>query len=133
MVIETSPCFDSGEQPDGDPWPEDSAQRLDAYNTLVRQVAAEYPTKVTVQNLNAVVCPDGNYTTELHGVQVRSADGVHFLQPPSTSPADVVGGAYLAPALLPLWETLGHEQEAQTRGATVPVGPEPKSYFLAQQ
>ena len=133
MIIETTPCFDSGEQPDGDPWPEDSPERLDAYNNLVKQVAALYPTMVTVQDLDAVVCPSGKYTTDLHGVQVRTADGVHFVEPASSSTADVVGGEYLAPALLPLWETLGHLQEAETHGASIPVGPAPKSYFLAQQ
>ena len=43
VVFMTSPCFDSGEQNNGQPWPEDSLARLAEYNDMVRQVAAEYP------------------------------------------------------------------------------------------
>jgi peptidoglycan/LPS O-acetylase OafA/YrhL len=158
MVIETAPCYDSGEQPDGAPWPEDSSTRLFAYNDLVREVAAEYPATVTVQDLDAVVCPGGKYTADLHGVPVRTADGVHFVYPPVGSgypipvttegvgshfvpqpvtghptPTVVEGGEYLAPALLPLWEELGHEQQADTHGASVDRGPLPNTYFLSPQ
>jgi peptidoglycan/LPS O-acetylase OafA/YrhL len=137
MVIETAPCYDSGEQPDGAPWPEDSSARLSAYNNLVRQVAAEFPATVSVQDLDAVVCPDGQFTTDLHGVPLRTADGIHFTYPPVgpayPAPKVVEGGEYLAPALLPLWEELGHEQQAATHGASVDRGPLPDSYFLAPQ
>ena len=37
MVMMTSPCFYSGEQANGQPWPEDSAARLAEYNEMVRQ------------------------------------------------------------------------------------------------
>jgi hypothetical protein len=137
MVLETAPCYDSGEQPDGAPWPEDSSARLSAYNDLVREVGAEFPSSVTVQDLDAVVCPGGNYTSDLHGVPVRTADGVHFVYPPVTNsyspPTVVEGGEYLAPALLPLWEELGHEQQAETHGASVDRGPLPNTYFLSPQ
>ncbi|MFZ0666652.1 MAG: acyltransferase family protein [Acidimicrobiales bacterium] len=133
MVIETAPCFDSGEQPDGAPWPEDSAARLSVYNHLVDQVGAQYPTKVTVQNLDEVVCPGGAFTTDLHGVPVRNADGVHFLKPTSSAGTDDVGGEYLAPALLPLWEQLGHAQEAESGGATIATGTPPSPFFLSAQ
>jgi peptidoglycan/LPS O-acetylase OafA/YrhL len=132
MVLETSPCFDSGEQPDGAPWPEDSPARLDVYNDLVRQVAAENPTTVTLQDLDAVVCPGGNYTADLNGVPIRSPDGVHFVEPPPYKTSSVVGGYYLAPSLLPLWEQLGHDQEAISHGTTVPHGSY-DPYFLAVQ
>jgi len=133
MVLETAPCFDSGEQPNGDPWPEDSPARLAVYNDLVRQVAAQFPKSVSVQDLYSVVCPDDQYTTDLNGVPVRSADGVHFLQPTSTAGDGDFGGEYLAPALLPLWESLGHEQEAQTRGASIVKGPALSPFYLAAQ
>jgi hypothetical protein len=133
MVLETAPCFDSGEQPDGAPWPEDSPARLDAYNNLVRQVGAQFPKKVTVQDLYSVVCPQLHYASELNGVPVRNADGVHFVKPTSTAADDDVGGEYLAPALLPLWEELGHEQEAQTRGASIDRGPSLSPFYLAAQ
>ena len=162
LVLETSPCFSSGEQPDGAPWPEDSQGRLDAYNDLVRQVGEEFPASVTVQDLDAVVCPGGTYEADLHGVPIRTADGVHFTyqtNPYQTQsvhgvpasipggarytattvklgiapPSDVEGGQYLAPALLPLWEELGHEQEAESHGGSVDRGPLPNTYFLSPQ
>lgn len=137
MVLETAPCSMSGEQPDGAPWPQDSQTRLNAYNDLVRQVASEFPFSVTVQDLDAVVCPGGRYEADLHGVPIRTADGVHFVYsraaPGSGSPTEVDGGQYLAPALLPLWEQLGHEQQAETHGASVDKGPLPNTYFLSPQ
>jgi hypothetical protein len=125
MVFMTKPCQSTGEQPDGDPWPSDSAARQDAYNTLLRQVAAEHPNQVYVQDLNAYVCPGGKYTEDLNGVPVRQPDGVHF---------DVHrggGGDYLAPAILPYWVELGHLQEARTGGASDPAGTLPR-YFAPQ-
>jgi peptidoglycan/LPS O-acetylase OafA/YrhL len=125
MVLMTKPCQDTGEQPNGDPWPQDSAARQDAYNSLLTQVAAEHPDQVYVQNLNAYVCPGGKYAEDLNGVPIRQSDGVHFnLQRGG-------GGDYLAPAILPYWIELGHLQEAQTSGASVPSGKLPR--FFAPQ
>jgi peptidoglycan/LPS O-acetylase OafA/YrhL len=133
MIIETSPCYDSGEQPDGAPWPEDSAARLAAYNNLVMQVGAEFHTSVTVQNLDAVACPGGQFDPYLHDVPVRAADGVHFAMPGSPAKSQDIGGEYLAPALLPLWESLGHLQEAETDGRSVSKGPPYPVFYLAPQ
>ena len=126
MVFETKPCQSTGEQPDGDPWPEDSPRRQQVYNTLLRQVAAAHPGQVYVQDLNSYVCPGGQFSQDLHGVPVRESDGVHFAY---GEPGE--GGAYLAPAILPYWEALGHLQEASTGGATVHVGVLP--FFFARQ
>ena len=79
LVMMTSPCFDSGEQNNGQPWPEDSATRLAAYNTMVRQVAAQHPATVQLDDFGAQLCPGGNYTTSFDGVQVRDGDGVHIV------------------------------------------------------
>jgi peptidoglycan/LPS O-acetylase OafA/YrhL len=114
MIFMTKPCQDTGEQPDGNPWPEDSPSRQLVYNTLLRQVAQDNPGKVSVQDLNRYVCPGGTYSADLHGVPIRGPDGVHFqFGQPGT------GGDYLAPAILPYWEELGHLQEAGTDGASI--------------
>ncbi|MGH9019291.1 MAG: hypothetical protein ACRDY1_16190, partial [Acidimicrobiales bacterium] len=126
MILETKPCQSTGEQPDGDPWPEDSAARQAAYNSLLRQVAAARPGQVYVQNLDSYVCPGGHYTEDIDGVPVRQPDGVHFAYGQAGE-----GGAYLAPAILPYWETIGHLQEASTEGASVNVGPLPVYYAPA--
>ncbi len=126
MVLMTKPCQSTGEQLDGEPWPEDSSARQDVYNSLLRQVAAEHPSRVFIQDLNSYVCPGGRYTADLNGVPVRESDGIHFqYQEPG------VGGDYLAPAILPYWVDLGHLQEAQTDGASVDVGSLPE--FFAPQ
>ena len=44
MVFLTAPCTDEPEQPDGDAWPEDDPARRDAYNRMLREIAAEHPT-----------------------------------------------------------------------------------------
>ena len=54
MVLMTKPCQSTGEQPNGQPWPQDSTARQAAYNGLVRKVAAEHPGQVYVQDLNFV-------------------------------------------------------------------------------
>jgi hypothetical protein len=83
MVLMTAPCFDSGEQPNGQPWPEDTAVRLAAYNQLVRQVAAEHPSTVQVDDFGGLLCPGGTYTTSFDGVQIRDGDGVHIVPTPA--------------------------------------------------
>ena len=40
VILLTAPCYDTGEQPNGQPWPEDSPQRLAKYNSIVREVGA---------------------------------------------------------------------------------------------
>jgi peptidoglycan/LPS O-acetylase OafA/YrhL len=125
MVFMTKPCQSTGEQPNGQPWPQDSAARQAVYNGLLHQVAAEHPGQVYVQDLNSYVCPGGNYTEDLDGVPVRQSDGSHFNMQPGG------GGSFLAPAILPYWEDLGHLQEAQTNGASVPSGTLPR-YFAPQ-
>ncbi len=125
MVFMTKPCQSTGEQPDGAPWPQDSAARQEAYNALLRRVASEHPDQVYVQDLNSYVCPGGTYTEDLDGVPVRESDGSHFAMQPGG------GGDYLAPAILPYWVELGHLQEARTNGASVPTGSLPR--FFAPQ
>ncbi|HEY1650379.1 MAG TPA: acyltransferase family protein [Acidimicrobiales bacterium] len=105
MVFLTAPCTDEGEQPDGAPWPEDSPQRLAAYNQAVRQVAAEHPTTDSVVNLDAASCPGGKFTTTIDGVNVRRSDGVHYT---------IAGGEFLAPKIMPSIVAAGRAQAAAT-------------------
>jgi len=95
------------------------------YNGLVQQVASQHPGAVFVQNLHSLICPDNTYSKTLNGVQIRQPDGVHF------AIGTGVGGDYLAPAILPYWVNLGHLQEAEHAGKTVPLGPAPSSFAPA--
>ncbi len=117
MVLMTSPCFSQPEQLDGAPWPQDDPTRVETYNRLVDEVAAEFPSKVTVQDLYSMTCPDGKFLSTLDGALLRDPDGIHFSMSPGA------GAALLAPRILPLWQQLGHEQEAA--GGKVPDGPAP--------
>ena len=94
VVLMTAPCYDSGEQPDGQPWPQDTPARLDAYNRLVRTVAAAHPTTTSVYNLGGLVCPGGRFTPSIAGTTVRAPDGIHFptwsIDSPDTASPDTL-------------------------------------------
>jgi peptidoglycan/LPS O-acetylase OafA/YrhL len=113
VVMLTSPCFDSGEQPNGLAWPEDSATRLALYNDMVRSVAAEYPATVRVEDFDAMICPGGVYTTNLDGVQLRDGDGVHIVPTPAA-------GQWLAGHILPEIVQVGRLQMSGRSLATPP-------------
>jgi hypothetical protein len=99
VILLTAPCYDTGEQPDGRPWPEDSRQRLAKYNQILGSVAAS-TRNVTLFDFNDLVCPDGHYQSHIDGYDVRY-DGVHFT---------LGGGVVFEPELFPLAERLGREQ-----------------------
>jgi peptidoglycan/LPS O-acetylase OafA/YrhL len=101
VILLTAPCYDTGEQPDGQPWPEDSPQRLAKYNSVVREVGSTEP-NTTVVNFEAMACPAGHYQTYIDGVDDRY-DGVHFT---------LGGGVVFESALFPLVAKLGREQMA---------------------
>lgn len=101
VMLLTAPCYDTGEQPNGQPWPEDSPQRLAKYNSIVRQVGATEP-NTTVVNFEALACPSGHYQTYIDGVDARY-DGVHFT---------LGGGVVFESALFPIVAKLGREQMA---------------------
>ena len=103
VVLMTAPCYDTGEQPDGQPWPEDSTARLDIYNSIVREVAASMP-GTSLLDFNAMACPGGQYEESMNGQQVRLADGIHFT---------FTGGDVFAPRIWPVIVQLGHKQMAR--------------------
>jgi peptidoglycan/LPS O-acetylase OafA/YrhL len=110
MALLTAPCYSSGEQPDGSPWPEDSPARLKAYNDLIYAVAAEFPVRASVVDLNAMMCPGGQFRPVIDGVTVRAPDGVHFPyyqfgNPDAEAPDDLAQvtafGNWIGPKLMP--------------------------------
>jgi peptidoglycan/LPS O-acetylase OafA/YrhL len=84
--LTTAPCFSSGEQPNGSAWPEDSPERLALYNTLVHDVANAHRDRVSVLPMDHLLCPDGRFHTQLDGLTVRAADGIHYPYTPVTHP-----------------------------------------------
>ena len=82
----------------GLPDPMNDPRRVDAYNQIVRLVAADSHGTASVLDLNKLLCPQGHFTLMLDGVQVRDTDGIH------PSPA---GGQYIRPVALPLLARAG--------------------------
>jgi peptidoglycan/LPS O-acetylase OafA/YrhL len=93
VVFLTSPYFSTGEQPDGQPWPEDDPSRVDQFNQMLGQVAAAHPGTVAVVDLNKIADPDGHFQSEIDGVDVRYIDGIHWTYQ---------GDCWLAPRILPI-------------------------------
>ncbi len=97
VMLFTMPYLDAPEAPDGSTYPENQPVRVDAYNALVRKVAASHPGVVSVFDLNRVLDPQGHYTSTIDGITVRLSDGIHL------SPA---GGLWLRPRILPAVDAL---------------------------
>ena len=74
----TAPYCNRGEQPDGSSWPEDEPARVDAFNDVLRSVAAGHPGTAHVIELGRRTAAGGHrYVNEVDGVVLRY-DGVHF-------------------------------------------------------
>ena len=78
VILYTMPYIDPAKAPDGSTYPENLASRTDAYNRILHQVAASRPGIVTVVDLNALLDPNGHYTSTADGITLRWADGVHL-------------------------------------------------------
>ena len=91
VALATAPYYLRGERPDGGRWPEDDPTRVDAFNKLIRDVAARHLQSVAIVDLGGHTSIGGRYTPYIDGIEMRY-DGVHF-----TPLAD----RWLAPWLLP--------------------------------
>jgi peptidoglycan/LPS O-acetylase OafA/YrhL/lysophospholipase L1-like esterase len=90
VALFTAPYYLRGERPDGGRYPEDDPARVDAFNRVLRSVAARHP-GVSVIDLNAALAPEGRFTKRINGTLVRY-DGVHV---------SGAGARLLAPWLFP--------------------------------
>lgn len=120
VVMLNSPYFDSGLQPNGQPWPEDLPNRVIIDNQLISKAVAKAqasirsrisaktattnallkPSSVSLVNLNALISPHGRYSQVVDGVNMRCRDGVHFT---------AAGGEWIGQRLLPELSSLGQE------------------------
>jgi hypothetical protein len=104
VVLLTMPYVDPpSAQPDGEPWPENSPSRVQAFNNVLADVAAHESHGVSLVNLNQLLSPDGVYTTTLHHQTVRWPDGIHVT---------VQGGELLQRDILPVVARIGLADEA---------------------
>ena len=113
VVLLTMPYVDpvGGEAPNGSVYSENIPSRVDAYNSLLRQVAARRPGVASVFDLNRMLDPWGRYTPTVHGVPVRWSDGIHVT---------IDGGLLLYPKIMPELVSLGlaHDELRNTASRT---------------
>lgn len=76
VMVATVPYSRGGEKPDGRLYPEDQPDRVNQWNTMLRNAIGQRP-NVGIVDLNKKLCPDGVYTAKVDGIKVRS-DGVHL-------------------------------------------------------
>jgi hypothetical protein len=122
VVLLTSPYYDSGEMPDGSPWPENDPARVITDNQLLAASARQDPGKASVFDLGSLLSPGDQFQTTVGGVTARCADGVHLTVP---------GGELVAAKLLPRLVALGraHAQLATSQSRPVlPVVSQPWWY-----
>jgi hypothetical protein len=103
VALFTAPYDSETEAADGSVLPENEPGRVNAYNRLLRQVAAAHRGVVTLIDLNRILDPGGQYTMTVDGVRVRYYDGVHI---------SIAGGLWLQPRLLPEIARLGLEDRS---------------------
>jgi hypothetical protein len=76
VLLATLPYNRRGEQFDGSLFPEDHPERVDAWNRLLRSVAASRP-RVSIINLGGRISPEGRFTWTAGGYTMRT-DGLHL-------------------------------------------------------
>ncbi|MHB1444712.1 MAG: acyltransferase family protein [Acidimicrobiales bacterium] len=106
VVLMTTPYYDTGEEGNGEPWPEDSPARVVEDNSIITSVAG--PVGATVLNLNGLTSPGGAFAPTMGGVALRCQDGAHFT---------AAGGRWLAAKLLPELVRLGRSHSLSTKAA----------------
>jgi peptidoglycan/LPS O-acetylase OafA/YrhL len=92
VLLLTSPYYQTGEQSDGEPWPEDNPQRVNEFNAMLESVAAHDPKQVGLFDLNRMVDPSGHFQFYVDGLDLRFIDGIHWTYE---------GDCWIAPRLLP--------------------------------
>jgi peptidoglycan/LPS O-acetylase OafA/YrhL len=81
--------------PDVDKYEAETSRRIDDLNEVYRRYAAEHPGKVTLIDLYAYTCPEGEFSDlEIDGVRMRE-DGLHF-----TPEGSAVLARWLGPQLV---------------------------------
>jgi hypothetical protein len=99
-------------QANGQPYPENTAARTEAYNKVVERVAAGDPHEVSVIDLNHLLDPRGVYTSKVDGVTTRWTDRIHISR---------TGGEYLESKILPAVDRIALKVDASWAKAKKPA------------
>ncbi len=98
VVLLSTPYYDTGDQSDGTPWPENQPARVVEDNRLLAAAARDNRRTSSVFPLGALLSPDDQFEKYVGGVQARCGDGVHLTVP---------GGEWVGKRLLPKLVALG--------------------------
>jgi peptidoglycan/LPS O-acetylase OafA/YrhL len=114
VVFMTSPFYDSGDESDGQPLPENQPSRVAIDNRLLVKAAGHNPKLASVFNLGGLLSPADHFATQVDGVPVRCQDGVHLT---------VAGGQWVGERVLPHLVALGRSHAIAAVAAHRPVLP----------
>ena len=120
VMLLTAPCEDSGEQPNGQPWPEDSTTTAPRLRPHPPPGGRGPSTNVEVYDFGAQVCPGGKFESTVDGVRIRLGDGVHFPYQAGADGSVVPTAKWLAWKLLPEAVRVGRLQMAGSTPAMSP-------------
>ena len=81
VVFLTTPIYDTGEESDGSPWPEDDPARVEADNRLITEAVKGRSGVASVIDAGQMLTPGGHFESAIDNVPVRCADGVHLTIP----------------------------------------------------
>jgi hypothetical protein len=99
VVLFTMPYVDPpAKAATGKPFSENQPSRVRAFNALLRRVASDHRSQVTVIALNRQLDPSGHFQAAVKGLTVRWPDGIHIT---------AAGGAWLQPSILPIVARVG--------------------------
>ncbi|MET0628767.1 MAG: acyltransferase family protein [Acidimicrobiia bacterium] len=78
VAILSAPCNNRHERVNGPEPPENQRDRIAHLNELYRAAARRHSDSTAVLDLNAFLCPGGEFTQTKDGVDMRAEDGVHL-------------------------------------------------------
>jgi len=78
VVLLTSPCFGQPDSGLGGIPERSDPTRLRAMNDVLRTYAKAHPSRVSLVDLHAFLCPKGAYSPTVAGVNARDPDGTHL-------------------------------------------------------
>ena len=117
VVLLTTPYYDSGNQPDGSPWPEDEPTRVVTDNAIIDDVVRSVDSpSVTAFDLGSLTSPGDHFDQNVDGVDLRCGDGVHFTE---------AAGEWLAPRLFPDLVRVGRDHRETSSTGHWPGTPPP--------
>ncbi len=111
VALLSSPYYDSGEQPSGQPWPEDSPARVRAYDIILARVAAKNPGTTVLIRLGSLISPEHHFASVVDGVPLRCGDGVHI---------SVSGGRWIGEHILAELVSLGRQHSETSPSGSWP-------------